>query len=192
MRAFSRRRLLAAAGLWAGCGFPQRETRPEARPEDAELLATFYPTPLPVVRLMLQLSELRAGELHFDLGSGDGRIVLTAAGELGARSVGFEIDEELVSQSRRSIIEAGLSDRAEIRRQDLLLADYSEPDVITTFLTPEGLEKVVPRLERTLTAGARLVAYKFPLPGWTPVRVEELVDEDPEVPLHEVFLYRWG
>ncbi|MBI1353060.1 MAG: SAM-dependent methyltransferase [Acidobacteria bacterium] len=197
---FSRRRLLAAAaGLSWGCRgaevateAPATESLAAEPPEGPELLATYYPTPLPVVRLMLEMSGLRPGDLLYDLGSGDGRIVLMAAREFGAHAVGYEIDELLIAESRSAIKAADVEDRAEIRNEDLILADYSAPDVISTFLTPEGLAKVTPRLEQTLRPGTRLVAYKFPLPGWTPERVEELVDEDPEIPLHEVFLYRWG
>lgn len=190
MQGLTRRRLLAAmAGASFACG--REEPAPPQQPEP-ELLATYYPTPQPVVRRMLEMSGLQPGELHYDLGSGDGRIVLTAARDFGARSVGFEIDPELIARSRRAIAEAGLRDSAEIRQEDLMLADYSRPQVITCFLTPEGLEKVTPRLERTLTPGARLVAYKFPLPGWEPDEREEIVDPDPEIPLHEIFLYRWN
>lgn len=139
---------------------------------------------------MLQLSELQPGELHYDLGSGDGRFVVMAARDFGARSVGFEIDEALVKQSRRAIADAGLSETAEIRSEDLMAADYSAPQVITCFLTPEGLQKISPRLERTVQPETRLVSYKFPLPGWTPEAREEMLDPDPEIPLHEIFLYR--
>jgi|GEM_PF-1908621 len=191
MQRLTRRRLLAAtAGLIPfGCN---QHTPPETPPApEPELLATYYPTPKAVVRRMLEMSGLEPGELHYDLGSGDGRFVLIAAKEFGARSVGFEIDDKLIAESRCSIQAEGLGDRAEIRNEDLMLADYSEPDVISCFLTPEGLEKAVPRMERTLEPGTRIVAYKFALPGWTAEERREMVDPDPEIPLHEMFLYRW-
>ena len=189
MQRLTRRRLLAAtSGFYFSCS-----RTPEAPPPpEPELLATYYPTPKPVVRRMLEISELAAGELHYDLGSGDGRFVIMAAQEFGAKSVGFEIDEDLIAQSRRAIQKAGLSANAEIRNEDLMLADYALPQVITCFLTPEGLEELAPRMERTLQAGTRIVTYKFPLPGWTPDAREEMVDPDPEIPLHEMFLYRWN
>lgn len=190
MQRLTRRRLLAAtAGLTYSCS---RQPAPEAiSAPKPELLATYYPTPKPVVRRMLEMSGLGPDEVHYDLGSGDGRFVLIAAKEFGARSVGFEIDDKLIAESRCAIQAAKLGDRAEIRSEDLMLADYSQPDVISCFLTPEGLEKAVPRMERTLQPGTRVVAYKFPLPGWTPDEREEMVDPDPEIPLHEMYLYRW-
>ncbi len=182
-----RRRLPAAMlMLFVACGGGSNVSEPTP-----ELLATYYPTPEPVVKRMLELADIQPGEVHFDLGSGDGRIVVTAAREFDARSVGFEIDDDLIKRSRRAIGELGVEDRAEIRNQDLMQADYASARVITCFLTPEGLEKVVSRLEQTLRRGSRVVSYKFPLPGWTPDAREEIVDEDPEIPLHELFLYRW-
>ena len=177
--------MAATVGFSFACASQREATAPEP-----ELLATYYPTPEPVVRRMLEMCELRPGELHYDLGSGDGRFVVMAAREFGARSVGFEIDEALIQQSRLAISEAGVDDRAEIRSEDLMLADYSEPRVVSCFHTPEGLKKLTPRLERTVQPETRIVVYKFPLPGWTPDVREEMTDPDPEIPLHEIFLYR--
>ena len=157
---------------------------------DAELLATFYPTPEPVVQRMLEAVDLKPGEVHFDLGSGDGRIVLAAAGDFGADSTGYEIDPDLITVSSNRIRRAGLSDRARILKQDLLEADFERADVITAFLTPEAYVKLEPLLRAEVRPNVRVVAYKFPVPGWQADEVIALEDRDPTVPTHEIFVYR--
>ena len=187
----------ALAVLLASCATPTQpldavsEEDPSRRDlAPGELLATYYPTPDLAVEHMLELADVREGELLYDLGSGDGRIVIRAAEQYGAEAVGFEIDRELIDRSRRRIAERGLEARARIVEQDLMEADYAAPDVVTMFLTPEGLEKLVPHLDERLRPGVRVVAYKFPLPGWTPDQTVAFDDDDPETPEHEVFFYQ--
>jgi precorrin-6B methylase 2 len=169
----------------AACGSPA----PRAEIE-GELLSTWEPTPYEVVRKMLEMAEVRQGELLYDLGSGDGRIVITAAEDFQVKSLGFEIDRDLVHMSQKAIRSKRLGRLARVEAQDLMEADFSRPDVITCYLTPEGLEKVTPKLEAEMKPGSRLVAYKFPIPGWDPVATATIEDDDPEIPLHEVFLYQ--
>lgn len=176
---------LAAMLLLAGCGSPA----PQAEIE-GELLSTWEPTPYAVVRKMLEMAEVEQGELLYDLGSGDGRIVMTAAEEFQAKALGFEIDRDLVHLSQKAISSKRLGRLARVEARDLMAADYSKPDVISCYLTPEGLARVTPKLEAEMTPGSRLVAYKFPIPGWEPAETATLEDENPEIPLHEVFLYR--
>lgn len=183
--------VLLAAACW-GCevgGAPKTVPASEAvEAPDAELLATYWPTPEPVVEKMLDMADLQPGETHYDLGSGDGRYVLAAA-RRGADSTGFEIDPELIAESRRRIAQAGLKNRARIVAEDLLEADFSRADVITCFLVPESYPKVIPAIEAALRPGARVVAYKFPIPGWEAVETLSMEDPDPEIPTHEAFLY---
>ncbi|MCB1020693.1 MAG: 50S ribosomal protein L11 methyltransferase [Bryobacterales bacterium] len=167
--------LLVAAGL-------------PAQNQDVRRLAPYVPSPDPIVRQMLTLGELRPGELHFDLGSGDGRIVLAAA-SLGARSVGFEIDPKLVDSSRHAIRKAGLSKLARIEKQDLYTADFRQVDLITTYLLPVMLKELVPILEQQMKPGSRLVSHDYPIPGWTPEKTESGVDASNGLP-YRVFLYR--
>jgi precorrin-6B methylase 2 len=176
---------VAAVLLLAACGSPAPH-----REIEGELLATYEPTPPAVVRRMLQMAEVKPDEVLYDLGSGDGRIVIAAAEEHRAKALGFEIDRDLVHLSQKAIRSKRLGGRAWVQPQDLMTADFSKPDVITCYLTPEGLAKVTPKLEAEMKPGSRLVAYKFPIPGWTPDETETMKDEDPEVPLHETFLYR--
>jgi hypothetical protein len=172
------------AALLSSCAAPERPAAAEAAPE-GELLATYYPTPEPVVRRMLQAVDLKPGEVHFDLGSGDGRIVVAAADDFGADSTGFEIEV-----SRNRIRRSRLTDRARILSQDLVTADFAKADVITAFLTPEGYEKLEPVMREKIRPDVRVVAYKFPLPGWQADEVIVLEDPDPEIPTHEIFVYR--
>ena len=171
--------------LMGACGSPAPQ-----RPIEGELLATYEPTPYPVVKRMLQMAEVKPDELLFDLGSGDGRIVILAAEEFRAKALGFEIDRNLVHMSQKALRTKRLSDHGWVKAQDLMSADFTQPDVITCYLTPEGLAKVTPKLEAEMKPGSRLVAYKFPIPGWTPDRTETIQDADPNIPLHEIFLYR--
>ncbi|MCB1020695.1 MAG: class I SAM-dependent methyltransferase [Bryobacterales bacterium] len=176
--------LTGSAALLSACASPapQREI-------EGELLSTWEPTPHPVVRKMLEMAQLQPGELLYDLGSGDGRIVIAAAEEFRAQALGFEIDRDLAHLSQKAIRSKRLSRLARVVPEDLMTADYSKPDVVACYLTPEGLAKVTPKLEAEMRPGTRLVAYKFPIPGWTPVQTETMKDPDPNIPLHEIFLY---
>src|SRR5690606_2160064 len=102
-------------------------------------VAPYFPTPMTVVALMLEAGGLEPGELHYDLGSGDGRFVIAAARDFGARSVGYELDEKLVKTSREFIAELELGDRAAIEQRDLFTADLTKPDVVTVYLLPRAL-----------------------------------------------------
>jgi predicted RNA methylase len=139
---------------------------------------------------MLEAIEVKPGEIHFDLGSGDGRIVLAAAGDFGANSTGYEIDPELIELSSNRIRRAGLSDHARILGQDLLKADFGKADVITAFLTPEAYVQLEPILRSAVRPDVRIVAYKFPVPGWQADEIIAMEDPDPEIPTHEIFVYR--
>lgn len=177
------------AALLCSCAAPEPPVSAEAAP-DAELLATYYPTPEPVVKKMLEAVDLMPGEVHFDLGSGDGRIVLAAAKDFGADSTGYEIDPDLVTLSNNRIRRAGLSDRARILSQDLLQADFGRADVITAFLTPEAYVQLEPIMRAEVRPDVRIVAYKFPVPSWQADKIIALEDPDPTIPTHEIFVYR--
>lgn len=181
---------IAALAALLACASDEPALLSEIKAVEAELLATYYPTPEIVVQRMLEAVDLQPGETHFDLGSGDGRFVLAAAGKFGADSTGFEIDETLVRISRNRIRRARLDDRARILSQDLMTADFASADVISAFLTPEGYVKLEPLLRQKIRDDTRLVAYKFPIPGWNPIETFTIEDKDPEIPTHEVFVYR--
>lgn len=127
--------------------------------------AVFTPTPQDVVEKMLELAAVKKGNVVYDLGSGDGRILITAATKYGCKAVGYEIDPELVKLSRKQVQKANLKSLVTIHQADLFNADLSNADVVTLYLLPVQNKKLIPRLKK-LKAGSRIVAHEFPLPGF--------------------------
>ena len=144
----------------------------------------YEPTPMPVVRAMLELADVGPQDVVYDLGSGDGRIPITAANEFGARGVGIEIDPALVAQAQANAREAGVENKVEFRLGDMYAADVRSATVVTLFLHPEPNLKLRPKLRSELQAGSRVVSYMWDMGDWTP-------EEDRRVSwLHRVFLWR--
>ena len=143
----------------------------------------FEPTPMPVVRAMLELADVGPQDLVVDLGSGDGRIVITAASEFGARGVGVEIDPALVTQAQAKAREAGVEDKVEFRLGDMYAADVRSATVVTLFLHPQPNLKLRPKLRSELQAGARVVSYVWDMADWTP-------EETRRVNAQRIFLWR--
>jgi ubiquinone/menaquinone biosynthesis C-methylase UbiE len=161
-----------------------------AQSGDAEKLAPYYPTPETIVEKMLQLGGLKAGEKMYDLGSGDGRIVIVAAQKFHAEAYGVELDKDLCKQSAAKILKLGLEKNARIINGDLLKQNYSSADVVTVYLLPDAVNnKVQPLLDKQLKKGARIVAKDFDFRNWTPEKVENIPD-DGEGRSHTLYLYR--
>ena len=139
-------------------------------------LAPYVPTPQDVVDRMLAVAQVTSNDLVYDLGSGDGRIVITAAKKYGARGVGIDIDPERIAESRRNARDAGVSALVEFRRADILQADVSKATVVTLYLVSSGNLKLRPLLTRQLPAGARIVSHAFAMGDWTPDKVERFKD----------------
>jgi len=156
---------------------------------DAEILAPYYPTPETIVEKMLQLGGLKAGEKMFDLGSGDGRIVIMAAQKFHADANGVELKKDLVKDSLDRIRKLGLEKSAHIIQGDLLKQNYSSADLVTVYLLPVSNDKVQSLLDRQLKKGTRVVAHDFEFKNWTPERVES-IDDDGEGRSHTLYLYR--
>ena len=161
-----------------------------AQTGDAEKLAPYYPTPETIVEKMLRLGGLKAGEKMYDLGSGDGRIVIVAAQKFHAEAVGVELDKDLCKQSAAKILKLGLDKNAHIVNGDLLKQNYSSADLVTVYLLPDAVNnKVQPLLDKQLKKGARIVAKDFDFHNWTPEKVENIAD-DGEGRSHTLYLYR--
>ncbi len=161
-----------------------------AQTGDAEKLAPYYPTPETIVEKMLSLGGLKAGEKMYDLGSGDGRIVIVAAQKFHAEAVGVELDKDLCKQSAAKILKLGLDKNARIVNGDLLKQNYSSADLVTVYLLPDAVNnKVQPLLDKQLKKGARIVAKDFDFRNWTPEKVENIAD-DGEGRSHTLYLYR--
>ena len=159
-----------------------------AQPPDPRIVAQYYPTPEIVVDKMLQMSALKPGEKMYDLGSGDGRIVIMAARKYKANAEGVELDDSLVKQSAERIKKLGLEATAKIIAGDLLEQDYSSADVVTIYLLPVAVERMTPILEKQLKKGARVVAHDFQFSKWVPAQHVQMKDSEGRD--HELFLYR--
>lgn len=153
-----------------------------------ERAAPFYPTPQVVLERMLKLGELKKGETMYDLGSGDGRIVITAAQKFQARAIGVELDKGLVVQSRQRIGKLDLASSASIIEGDIFEQDYSKADLITVYLLPVTNIRLSPVLEKTMKRGVRIVCHDFEFTEWKPEKTE--VIEDTEGRSHTLFFYR--
>jgi ubiquinone/menaquinone biosynthesis C-methylase UbiE len=132
----------------------------------AENLGPAIPTPQAVVDKMLEASRIKAGDVVYDLGSGDGRIVITAAQKYGVRAVGVEIMPDLCTKARERIQSEGLAEKVRIIEGSALRVDLSPADVITMFFMTDSNERLRPALERQLRPGTRVVSYQFPIRGW--------------------------
>jgi SAM-dependent methyltransferase len=143
---------------------------------DSSHIAPFVPTPHEVVNRMLELAEIKQGDVLYDLGSGDGRIVVAAAKRFGIRAVGFEIDPGLVKESRLIIKRAGLEELVEIREQDIRTVDFSPASVVTLYLYPAANLRLRAVLMRELKPGSRVISHDFGMGSWKPDRVERLQD----------------
>jgi len=160
-----------------------------AQDQPTKALAPYFPTPLTIVDKMLQLGELKAQETMFDLGSGDGRIVIVAAQKYKAKAIGVEFDDALWKQSSERIKTLGLGATASVIHGDLLKQDYTSADLITVYLLPVGNELVTPMLEKQLKKGARIVAHDFQFAAWKAEKTVD-IDDDGEGRSHRLYLYR--
>jgi cyclopropane fatty-acyl-phospholipid synthase-like methyltransferase len=160
--------LAAIGGATAGVAEPQ--FRPPKMPE-----VRYVPTPQSVVDAMLALAEVTAADVVYDLGSGDGRIPITAAQRYGARGVGIEIDKRWVDESIDNAKKANVSNRVVFLNQDLFESDISPATVVTLFLMPRMNQRLMPKLKGTLRPGTRVVAHMFDMgQEWPPERTEDV------------------
>ena len=153
-------------------------------------LAPFVPSPVQVIQFMLKLANLKAGEVLFDLGAGDGRTVVLAAKSFGARAVGVELREDLAKKALSTVHESGLSDRVTIVNSDMFGVNLTSADVVFLYLTTSANEKIRPKLEADLKEGARVVSHDYEIVGWKPAKVENYC-ENPKLgyPSHTIYLY---
>lgn len=132
----------------------------------------FVPTPEAVVRRMLELGKVGPGDVVYDLGSGDGRIVISAVRDFGAaRGVGIDIDPTRIEEARENAGKAGVGERVEFREEDLFEVDLGEADVVTLYLLQTLNERLRPRLQR-LAPGTRIVSHSFSMGDWEPDHTE--------------------
>ena len=161
---------------------PTPATSPSIVDSTVEADVPFVVSPEKTVEGMLELAGVTESDTVYDLGSGDGRIPITAAKQHGARGVGIEIKPDLVQRARKRAKLAGVSDRVEFRRQDLFEADFSDATVVTMYLFPEVNLRLRPMLFEQLDPGTRVVSHSFDMNGWAP---DSTVSVDGDV------LYLW-
>jgi len=148
-------------------------------------LAPYVASPARVVDVMLEMARIKPGEIVYDLGSGDGRIVIAAAGKYKAKAVGVEISPKLVASAAAEIERAGLSADARVMQGDVLQTDFTGADVVTMYLETKLNAELRPHLEKYLKPGARVVSHDYPVPGWKPTRVEKVEGRV----MHTIYLY---
>jgi predicted RNA methylase len=154
-------------------------------------IAPYVPTPPQVIRQMLILAELRPREVFFDLGAGDGRTVIMAAKDFGARAVGVELREDLVKRALESVYEQGLQDRVTIVNGDMFSVDLASADVVFLYLTTSANEKIKPKLEADLKPGVRVVSHDYEIVGWKPLKVVNFCENQTlGYPSHTIYLYK--
>ena len=154
-------------------------------------IAPYVASPLPVVRQMLRLAELKPREALYDLGSGDGRAVIMAAKDFGARAVGVELREDLVKRTLNTVSELGLDNKVKILQSDMFDVNLNPADVIFLYLTTSANEKIRPKLETELRQGARIVSHDYEILGWKPLKIDNFC-ENPRLgyPSHTIYVYR--
>jgi ribosomal protein L11 methylase PrmA len=130
----------------------------------------FVPTPQEVVEDMLRLANVKKGDVLYDLGSGDGRIPVTAARLYGVRAVGIDIDPERVREARDNAKRNGVEHLVQFRQQDLFEADFRDASVVTLYLLPDLNLKLMPRLLAELKPGTRIVSHQFDMGDWKPAK----------------------
>ena len=134
----------------------------------------FVPTPVEVVDRMLEMARVTPADVVYDLGSGEGGIIIRAAQRFGARGVGIEIDADLVRKAQANAFREKVEHLTEFRVQDALSVDVSEATVVTLYMLPEFNTKLRPILDRQLKPGARVISHDFPVEGWVPDRTERV------------------
>jgi tRNA A58 N-methylase Trm61 len=134
---------------------------------------------------------LKPGEAFYDLGAGDGRTVVMAAQEFGARAVGVELREDLAKKALSTIHELGIQDRVTIVQDDMFKIDLAPANVVFLYLTTSANDKVKPKLEKELKPGTRVVSHDYEILGWKPLKIENFC-ENPKLgyPSHTIYVYK--
>ena len=134
----------------------------------------YVPTPQPVVDAMLKLARVRKGDILYDLGSGDGRIPITAAKVHGVHATGIDIDPDRIAEANANVKAAGVGNLVTIKRADLFTSDFRDASVVTLYLLGSLNEKLRPKLLRELKPGTRIVSHAFPMGDWKPEATRQI------------------
>ena len=164
----------------------QTEPAPVGETEQRQPDVPYVPTPDKVVEQMLALAKVTKNDVLYDLGSGDGRIVITAAQKFGTRGTGIDINPERIREANENARKAGVTNRVQFRQQDLFEADISKATVVTLYLLPDINVKLRPKLFKDLKPGTRIVSHDFDMGKWKPERVVQV-----QGPNREHTVYYW-
>jgi ubiquinone/menaquinone biosynthesis C-methylase UbiE len=154
--------------------------------DHAQNLAPFIASPQPIVDRMLDLAEVKPGDVVFDLGCGDGRVLITAAQRYKAKGVGIELSSNLVRMTNDNVKRLNLDDQVKITQGSLLDMDLQAADVVIRYLDTGANDMLKPKLEKQLKPGARVVSHDFEVRGWKPAKVEKMKAYNRT---HTIFLY---
>jgi len=180
-------RLLLAAATLAGCAAGARWARDREPAGPGKLDVIFVSTDPSIVKAMLTLAGVTRDDVVYDLGCGDGRIVIAAAKEFGARGVGVDLDPRRIQEARADADRAGVGDRVTFRVEDLFEAEIRNATVVTLFLSPELNARLRPKLLSELRPGTRIVSHRYGIGDWVPERTITV----PVLEIHNhVFLWR--
>jgi len=158
--------------------------------EDAEDLAPWVPTPPEVIAKMLEMAKADKDSIIYDIGCGDGRIVIYAAQKFGARGVGIDIDPQRIKESKDAAKKAGVEKLVKFRLEDATKSDISAATIVTIYLLPESNELLRPKFERELKPGTVVVTHNYIVPGWDDREIESTTVTDADGKEHSVFLYK--
>ena len=171
----NRRQFVLAGLALSGCSTP-----------GIKLDVPYVSTPQAVVDAMLRLAEVRAGDVVYDLGCGDGRIVITAARSFGATGVGIDIDPRRIEEADAAARRAGVSGSVRFAVQDLFKTDFSAATVVSLYLVPEVNAKLLPKFRAELQPGTRVVSHQYRIGDWAPARSESAWSGSTD---HQIFLW---
>lgn len=161
---------------WLGIGSEMRVAQAQDGGLESKKIVPYVPTPQEAVERMLELAQVKKGDVVYDLGSGDGRIVITAARKYGVKAIGFEIDPERIKESRENIRKEGVGNLVEIREQDIRTVDLSPASVLTMYLLPEVNLMLRPNIWKQMKPGSRVVSHDFDMGDWKPLKTESMKD----------------
>jgi tRNA G37 N-methylase Trm5 len=178
--------VLASGALWRNdAAGDDKDTKKEREPD-----VIYVPTPQVVVDKMLELAEIKKSDVVYDLGCGDGRIVVTAAKKFGCKAIGFDIDPKRIKESNENVKKNKVDSLVDIRQEDIFKLDLTKANVITLYLLPSLNVRLIPQLEK-LKPGCRIVSHDFDMEGVTPDKEVTVMAEDDIFGQREHKVYLW-
>lgn len=179
----------AAVSVLAVCSFSRGEdARPQGSQDKRTADCVYVPTPNDVVEKMIEMGKVTKDDLVYDLGCGDGRMVVLAAKKTGCKGVGYEVDPERIAEAKRNVQRKKVEQLVSIERQDIFKLDISKASVLLLYLLPNMEVKLIPQMEK-MKAGSRVVCHDYPIDGVTEEKSLTMTSNEDGVK-HTIYLYR--